>query len=252
MIINGYEIKPYANLQGANLQGADLRGADLRGANLQDADLRDADLRGANLWGVYLQGANLRGAILRGADLWDADLQGANLRDADLQGADLRGADLRGADLRGADLRDAILRRADLLGASLQGADLRRADLWGANLQDAKLPDFQIDQDSDLIVWKALSNGAIAKLKIPAKAKRTASLRGKKCRAEYAEVLAIWDYNGRPIEESRSHRVGTIVYKTGEIVWPDSYDDDVRVECTHGIHFFMTKAEAESWARCVS
>ena len=174
---------------------------------------------------------------------------GANLRGADLQGANLQGADLRGADLRGANLRGANLRGANFRGANLQGADLRRAYLQGAYLQGAKLPDFQIDQESDLIVWKALRSGAIAKLKIPAKAKRTASLRGNKCRAEYAEVLAIWDYNGRPIEEAMSMRDMVTAYKVGEIVRPDSYDDDIRVECTHGIHFFMTKAEAESWAR---
>ena len=39
VVVNGYEIKP----------DADLQGADLRGADLQDADLRDANLRGANL-----------------------------------------------------------------------------------------------------------------------------------------------------------------------------------------------------------
>lgn len=47
MIINGYEIKPNANLSDANLSRADLRGA-----NLSDADLRRADLRGANLRGA--------------------------------------------------------------------------------------------------------------------------------------------------------------------------------------------------------
>jgi hypothetical protein len=87
--INGYEIKPWA----------DLRGADLRYANLRYANLRDADLRDANL----------RGADLRGADLYGADLRGANLRGADLYGADLRDADLRYADLRGADLTGAKL-----------------------------------------------------------------------------------------------------------------------------------------------
>ena len=36
MNINGYDIKP-----GANLNGADLRGANLRDANLRDANLPD-------------------------------------------------------------------------------------------------------------------------------------------------------------------------------------------------------------------
>jgi len=59
MKINGYDIKPYANLRDADLKGANLRYADLRDADLRDADLRDADLRYADL---------------RDADLRDADL----------------------------------------------------------------------------------------------------------------------------------------------------------------------------------
>jgi hypothetical protein len=62
--VNGYDVRP-----GANLRDADLRGADLRGANLKHADLLDADLQYADL---------------RGADLRDADLRGADLRDARL------------------------------------------------------------------------------------------------------------------------------------------------------------------------
>jgi uncharacterized protein YjbI with pentapeptide repeats len=62
MNINGYEIKPKANLRGANLGDADLGGANLWGANLRGADLRGANLRGANLWGANLWGADLRGA----------------------------------------------------------------------------------------------------------------------------------------------------------------------------------------------
>jgi hypothetical protein len=66
--VNGYEIKPCADLRCAN-----LRGANLCGANLCDADLRGADLHNANLHGANLHGANLRGADLRGADLSGCD-----------------------------------------------------------------------------------------------------------------------------------------------------------------------------------
>ncbi len=37
-------------------------------------------------------------------------------------------------------------------------------------------------------------------------------------------------------------------YYKGAIVEADSFDDDIRLECTNGIHFFMTKEEAEEWA----
>ena len=69
MKINGYDIKPYANLRNADLGGADLKGADLRFADLRFADLRFADLKSANLKDADLRGADLRGANLRGANL---------------------------------------------------------------------------------------------------------------------------------------------------------------------------------------
>ena len=48
MEVNGYTIKP-----GADLRGADLRRADLRRADLCYADLSSANLSGANLRGAY-------------------------------------------------------------------------------------------------------------------------------------------------------------------------------------------------------
>ena len=62
MIVNGYEIKP-----DANLYGADLRGANLSGANLSGADVRDANLYGANLSGADVRDTNLYGANLYNA-----------------------------------------------------------------------------------------------------------------------------------------------------------------------------------------
>ena len=43
------------------------------------------------------------------------------------------------------------------------------------------------------------------------------------------------------------NQFGETVYRNGELTYPDSYDDDIRVGCSHGIHFFITKAEAEEW-----
>jgi hypothetical protein len=40
---------------------------------------------------------------------------------------------------------------------------------------------------------------------------------------------------------------GRTLYTQGAMVYPDKYDDDIRIECTHGIHFFITKREAEEY-----
>ena len=49
MNVNGYEIKPFANLVGANLRGAKLKCAKLKYANLEGADLRNANVTGTIL-----------------------------------------------------------------------------------------------------------------------------------------------------------------------------------------------------------
>jgi hypothetical protein len=193
-------------------------------------------------------GDTLRGADLPHAYLYGADLRGSDLRDSDLRGATLRGADLRFANLYGADLRGAYLRRADLRGADLRCADLTSADLTcaeltGADLTGAKLPDISLPQ-GDLIGYKKLRAGQVITLRIPAAARRTRSYTSNKCRAEYAEVIS--DEPEGTILGYAIHCMG-FAYIVGQRIVPDSYDDDVRQECTHGVHFFLTCDEAEAY-----
>ena len=217
-------------------------GEAVKAALKQGADLRGADLRGADLQGAYLQGAYLPGAYLPGAYLHGAYLQGADLRDADLQGADLRDADLRDADLRGADLR----------GADLQGAYLRGADLQGAYLQGAKDADLAIAMtrilpEGSLIGWKKLQGGVIAKLRIPEGAKRSHAF-GRKCRAEFAEVLELLNPDGSKAESGTSQRDAFFVYRVGDTVRPKlPFSENWMEECESGIHFFITKLEAGNY-----
>jgi hypothetical protein len=131
---------------------------------------------------------------------------------------------------------------ADLWDANLQRADLWGADLWGANLRGANLPHYQIPQHGELRVYKKV-DGKIVHLLIPSWARRTASLVGRKCRASAAKVLAIQD--DKPVI-AETHGPST-TYTIGEYVYPNSYDPDPRVECSHGIHFFLTREEAEEW-----
>jgi len=118
----------------------------------------------------------------------------------------------------------------------LRWADLRWADLRWADLREADLPHFQIcPEDGSFVAWKKV-RGSILKLLVPENAKRTSSLVGRKCRAEFVVVLE---------GEGVSTHDDKTVYKVGETVYPDKYNDDIRVECTNGIHFFMTRKEAE-------
>ena len=245
-----------ANLSDANLGGADLRGANLsdaylRGANIRYADLSGANLCCANLGGANLRGANIGGANLCGANLCCANLGGANLRcanlgDANLCGANLRGANLGGANLRGANLRCANIGGANLCGANLCGADIRDANLRGADLRGARsIPYIPLacPSDGEFTGWKKVGDKLI-RLLIPADAKRS-SAASIKCRCEKAKVVAITSLDeGECYEEVTNSNYAETIYRVGEMVYPDSYDDDRWNECSHGIHYFINKQDA--------
>jgi hypothetical protein len=168
-----------------------------------------------------------------GADLYGANLSGANLYGADLSGANLYGADLSGANLSG----------GDLSGADLSGADLSRANLSGVkNLPPLAVAQTLIVGDGDLVGWKKCRGGVVVKLLIPAAAKRS-NATGRKCRAEYAHVLAV---EGASVGLSLYD--GSTVYAVGETVRPNGWCLDRWRECAHGIHFYLTREEAEAHA----
>ena len=221
--------------------------ADLRYADLRYADLRKTDLIRAVLIGANLTGANLIGANLIGANLSDAVLRNAVLGDADLSRADLRYADLRYADLRYADLS-----RADLTGANLTGANLIGANLIGANQTDVKVNSrtegysLNCPEEGSFIAFKKCENDTIVKLLIPEDAKRS-SATSRKCRASKAVVLDITDKNGKQIETVASAYDSDFIYKVGETVEVKDFNEDRWNECSTGIHFFITRGEAEDY-----
>lgn len=125
---------------------------------------------------------------------------------------------------------------------------LRGADLYCANLRDAKsIPYIPLACPSDgaFVGWKKVHDKLI-KLQIPEDARRCSATTNK-CRADKALVLAIYESDGvtESVEkEIVNNNYTQCVYKVGEMVYPDRFDDNRWNECSHGIHFFINKQEA--------
>lgn len=132
--------------------------------------------------------------------------------------------------------------RADLYGADLCGADL----YWAKNIPYIPMacPD-----TGSFIGWKkATCNGmddVIVKLEILEDAKRS-SATSRKCRCNKAKVLAIETIEGESLDHlnARSIYYPTFIYKVGETVSVDNFDEDRWNECAPGIHFFINRQEA--------
>src|SRR3990167_8347071 len=149
--------------------------------------------------------------------------------------------------LCGADLSRANLSGANLSGVDLSGADLSRANLSWANLSGTdplmtQPPRTVILPEGDLIVYKKLIEG-VCKLKIPKESLRSNSTR-RKCRAEYAEVLELPEKCNNRGTSRYDHK---FTYTVGQTVRCHAWSKDWWKECAGGIHFFLTKEEAEQY-----
>ena len=192
-------------------------------------------------------------ADLHGADLFGVDMHGVDLREADMHGVDLRGANMRGADmggtiLCGANMRGTILCGADMYGANMRGTLLYGADVYRANMREVKnipfIP-YACPEKGEFVAFKKCGE-YIIELLVPADAKRCSGTT-RKCRASYAKVLSITTILGEPAKTTsviNTNCSPNVVYKVGEFVYPDSFDENRWNECSNGIHFFINRQEA--------
>ena len=208
-------------MRGANMIGADMRGADMSGADMSEANMSGADMSEANM-------------------RW-ADMRWADMRWADMRGADMRGADMSGADMSGADMSEANMSEADMRWANMSGADMRGVQ----HIESAQNLFYPLTcpEKGEYTAFKK-AGGKIVELRIPADAKRL-SATGRKCRASKAVVVSITELDGTPAgDEVCSNYDRSFVYRVGETVEVQNFDENRWNECAPGIHHYITREEA--------
>jgi hypothetical protein len=157
--------------------------------------------------------------------------------------ASLSSADLHYADLSFANLSFASLRYADLSYANLSYASLNYATLNSAkNIPAIIAAQLSIVPETGSFEgWKKCRDGVIVLLRIPANAKRSNGTE-RKCRCSEAEVVAVFGGAvGISIHDD------TFIYEVGKTVRPSGFNEDRWATCGEGIHFFITRKEAEEY-----
>ena len=205
--------------------------ADLRGASLQQVNLHGVDLSWAEMSMVDLSWANLSETVLSGTVLSGAKLSGANLSKAKLIGTDLHNTDMHRVDLNWAELN-----YADLSGANLSGVQ---------HIESARNLFYPLTcpEKGEYTAFKK-ADEKIVELRIPADAKRL-SATGRKCRASKAVVISITTLEGDPAgNEVRSDYDRSFVYRVGETVEVQNFDENRWDECAPGIHHYINREEA--------
>ena len=251
-----------ANLSHSNLYNANLSLADLSNSNLSDCYLYNADLSLANL-----ESSNLYKADLSDADLSNSDLSGCCLMNAELDFAYLDHANLTNSNLSYASLRSAHLYGANLSNAVIEYADFTNSDITKASFDNAignniEYRKGKILSESIIGYKKCKSNRkygcfVIVTLEIPKDA-IVFSINGGKCRTNKAKVISINSVIDESSEFNRAYSLSSITpinfnyscedlylsYYKGDEINIKNFNCQYNVECSNGIHFFMTKEEA--------
>ncbi len=274
----------HANLSGSDLKGADFSGAYMPGANLNEAKINSTNFKKAYMKGATLTGAEINHSSFEGAELYEAYFRNAAIShthmdgtkmvravitDASLNVVLMGGADLSGASFGGSKLGHVNMRMANIQRANFTSAHIKESCCFEhANLASASFTSASISKDTSfesaslqgcrfdgeernrlgrildhpIKGYKRSGEGDIVTLEIPAGA-IVFSINNGKCRTNIAKVV---DTVGKPELTSIFDR--EFKYRVGDEITPkNGFDLAYNVECASGIHFFLTREEAEAY-----
>ena len=213
----------------------------------------------ANLSHTCLNHIDLSFACLRSANLSVTDLSWSNLYRADLCGANLFRSSLYKTNLNYADLTSANLQDANCQKTECSFTDVRNANLCGTlftetnlynilNFDKVKDPAREYRQGKilteSIIGYKKCANKeadeVIVTLEIP-KGAIVFGINGSKFRTNKAKVIAI-DGADRAISYYKY-----MTYYVGDEFTIYNFNCQYNIECGEGIHFFLTREEAENF-----
>ncbi len=210
---------------------------------LRECELRDMDLTGADF--SY-------------ADLTLSSFQNVVLNDASFHGSTVENALFDGCPLHGADFRDANMATASFRYCDMGGCDIRGADLFGAILEHAMLEGVVSDERTQwfrlhcpekgaFLAYKKCVNDRMVQLLVPEDARRTSATMPS-CRCDKAKVLTIKSFEFKEeFEEAWSLVDEDFVYRKGQWVQVDDFNEDRWQDSTTGIHFWLTREEAKAY-----
>jgi hypothetical protein len=179
----------------ANFRDVNCEDANFQNANLERAIFVDADCCAANF-----QNANLERAIFVDADCCAANFQNANCMYTDFTRADLGLASFRDVHCLSTIFERSLCECTNFSSANLTNANFKDAKCRGAifnyallkniNFTNTILPHYEIfPVEGSFVAWVVLPNGCIAKVEVPADAKRKSYLNSREGKVDQIKML---------------------------------------------------------------
>lgn len=205
------------------------------------------------LHGMDLTGWDLSNIDFTLSSFQDTVLNGVNFKDSNVENALFDGCPMRGANFQNANMQTASFRYCDMTESNIRGANL-----YGAVLEYANLDGIVSDENTEwfrlhcpetgaFLAYKKCVNDRMVQLLVPSDAKRTSATLPS-CRCNKAKVLTIKSFDFEEnFDEAWSLVDENFVYRKGEWVEVKNFNEDRWQDSTTGIHFWLTREEAEAY-----
>ena len=270
-------------LNEANFEHCRFSQTDFTGSTLVGSNFSLAHLISTSLVNCYCKNSVFDGATIENSNLFNSNFTNSNFRSVSFKNTvanytqflycDFLNGSFYKIDFIGADFTDAIINKCEFNKYNLKSVIINYVSMFGCsvsftNLENVKFVDTSIKyvsfknnqnmpyasmscpSDGSFIGWKKVDNRYLIKLQIPEDAKRSSATYFK-CRCDKALVLEITDLknNDKSIKNITNTKAyncygSKVNYIVGEMVYPDSFDDNRWNECSNGIHFFINKQDA--------
>ena len=209
----------------------------------KECEIFDMDLTGMDLSNADFELSSFENSVLNGANFENSSVENALFDGCPLRGANFKNAVMVTASFRYCDMRECNIEDANLYGAVLEYANLEGI-ISNEGTQWFRL---HCPETGAVLGYKKCINDRMVQLLIPADAKRTSATLPS-CRCSKAKVLTIksFDYKEN-FEEAWSLVDENFIYKKGEWVEVKDFNEDRWMDSTTGIHFWMTRKEAQDY-----
>lgn len=258
-----------ADLSNVDLSGVDLGGASLNSVNFRNTNLSEANLSNADLYRAFFTAAdisntNLENALLRYAIFEDTNFDGANLAYATFFLANIKRCNFSNSSFICTDFSCANIQDTNFVKSNIKHSIFTNANftyvsfientIAETSFEEANLTHyFKFDNDDNkfrtgkiltdnIIGYKICEDDegrfVVVTVEIPEGA-IVFSINGKKCRTNKAKVIAI--DGARAFSLYKKY----MSYYVGDEFNIKDFDCRYNIECAEGIHFYLTREEAE-------
>ena len=240
----------FADFSFANFSFADFSFADFRSANFNSADFSLADFNSANFSFANFYSADFSFADFNSADFYSANFYSTNFSSASFYSANFNSANFSFADFNSANFIFANFNSADFSSANFSSANFSSASFSYADFRSADFKNsifnYRITPETGKFIGWKKAQGKIIKLEIQKAENVSGGLVGRKLRTDKVKVLEIQDKEGKKLDlkSISSDYNEKFIYNVGKIITEKDFKKDDKIECSEGIHFFITRDEA--------